>query len=263
MAAMVHTTLDGRADAVITDNVRIYLLAGTQHGEAAFPPTPGNGQQLANPTPQVAVMHALLRAAHRWMSEGVAPPPSRYPMLADRTLVPLNMLAFPSLPGVSDPRTIEGPGTGVPGRMTPLPFLVPRVDADGNDLGGIRVPDLAVPLATVTGWNFRAPRVGNAGTIYALLGSYLPFAVTRAERDARSDPRPSIEERYAGKNVYLQKIREAAAALIRDRYLLAEDLDGVLARAEAHWEYAVRARATISPVSARSLPSGARPAPGR
>jgi hypothetical protein len=182
-AAMVHTTLDGRADVALPANVRIYLLAGTQHGEAAFPPRLGNAQHLPNPTPQGAALRALLRAAHEWASRGVEPPASRYPRLRDGTLVDVSALAFPALPGVADPRTIEGP--------VRLPFLVPRVDADGNEVGGIRVPDLAVPLATVTGWNFRAARVGNPATIYPLVGAYLPFAATREQRCSTKTSTPS------------------------------------------------------------------------
>jgi hypothetical protein len=125
-----------------------------------------------------------------------------------------------------------------------LPFLVPQVDADGNDVGGIRVPDQRVPLATVTGWNFRKPEIGNPMEIFPLLGSYIPFAATKAERVANHDPRLSIEERYTGKDDYLQKIRTAAAALITEGYLLQEDLGDVLARANAHWDYAARARLT-------------------
>jgi hypothetical protein len=245
-AALIHTTVDGSRDAVVPENVRIYLLSGTQHGEAAFPPPQGSGQQLSNPTPQVAVMHALLRAAHAWVTAGTAPPDSRYPRLADRTLVPVASLAFPSIPGVADPRTIEGPGDMRDGRFVPRPFLVPRVDADGNDVAGIRVPDQTVPLATATGWNFRAEAVGNPETIYALLGSYIPFPRTRAERDTRKDPRLSIEERYAGKDDYLAKIRAAAEVLIGQRYLLMEDLPAVLARAGAHWDYAASRETTTS-----------------
>ena len=239
MAAMTHTSLDGKKDAAIPENVRIYLLAGTQHGEAAFPPQPGAGQQFPNPTPQVAVMHALLRASHQWVANGTAPPRSRYPRLDDGTLVPVSALAFPVLAGVGDPRTIEGPAAVRDGRAVDIPFLVSRVDGDGNDAGGIRVPEVAVPLATTTGWNFRSPRVGNPSTIYALLGSYIPFAATRAERMTRQDPRLSIEERYAGREDYLRKIRAAAAELIKGRYLLQEDLESVIARANAHWDYAV------------------------
>ena len=227
-AAMVHTTLDGRRDVELPAHVRIYLLAGTQHGEGAFPPAAGNGQQPANPTPQGAALRALLRAAHEWVSRGVEPPASRYPRLADGTLVDVSALRFPAIPGVADPARVEGP--------IQLPFLVPRVDGDGNEVAGIRVPDQAVPLATTTGWNFRSPRVGNPDTIYSLLGSYIPFAATRAARTSSRDPRPSIEERYAGREDYVEKIREAATALVRDRYLLAEDVDRAVERANAHWQ---------------------------
>jgi hypothetical protein len=157
--------------------------------------------------------------------------------LRDRTLIPLKAFSFPAVPGVSDPRVIEGPGRVEEGQFTALPFLVPRVDADGNETSGIRVPELAVPLATTTGWNFRAERVGNPTTLYALLGSYLPFARTRAAREARHDSRLSIEERYRDRDDYLQRIRTAANALIKDRFLLQEDLDDVVQRATRHWTY--------------------------
>ena len=159
-AALTHTTIDGAMDLTLPENVRSYLLAGTQHGEGAFPPAAGGGQALGNPTPQRNVMRALLTERHRWVTSDVRPPDSRYPRLADGTLVKAADVRFPALPGVADPRTIEGPGQMVDGRFSPLPFLVPQVDADGNDLAGIRVPDLAVPLATTTGWNFRSERVG-------------------------------------------------------------------------------------------------------
>jgi hypothetical protein len=234
-AALIHTTLDGTADAMVPENVRIYLLAGTQHGEAAFPPTPGTGQALGNPTPQANTMRALLRALHQWVSTGVAPPDSRHPRLADGTLVPVKDVLFPTIPGIRDPRSIEGPAEMAKGRVAPLPFLVPRVDADGNEVAGIRTPDVSVPLATTTGWNFRAERVGNPSTIYPLLGSYVPFPRTRAERDARIDPRLSIEERYRGRDDYLSRVRHAAEELIQQRFMLPDDLDEVLDHASRHW----------------------------
>jgi hypothetical protein len=243
-AALTHIALDGTGDIAVPQNVRIYQLAGTQHGEAAFPPTRSTGQALGNPTPQGNVMRALLRDAHQWVQSGTRPPDNRHPMLRDQTLVPLRTIAFPAIPGVGDPRIIEGPGRMDEGHFTALPFVVPRVDADGNEVAGIRVPELAVPLATTTGWNFRAERIGNPTTLYALLGSYLPFARTKAEREARRDPRLSIEERYRDRDDYLQKIRAAAAALVNDRFLLQEDLDDVVQRATRHWEYATAATQT-------------------
>jgi hypothetical protein len=243
-AALTHTNIDGKADAAIPDNVRIYLLAGTQHGEAAFPPSFGNGQAMGNPTPQANVMRALLRVSHQWVTSGVRPPDSRYPRLRGDTLVTAPAVKFPAIPGLGDPRTIEGPGQMVSDRFSALPFLVPQVDADGNELAGIRVPELAVPLATTTGWNFRSERVGNASTIYALLGSYVPLARTRAEREARRDPRPSIEERYRGRDDYLQRIRAAADALVKDRLILEQDVEDVMQRATKHWDYATRTTQT-------------------
>jgi hypothetical protein len=236
-AALTHTTLDGLTDVTPPPNVRSYLLAGTQHTEAGLPPARGSGQELGNPMPQRNVMRALLVALHRWVSTGAAPPQSRHPRLSDRTLVNVADVRFPALAGVADPRTIEGPGLDVDGRHMPLPFLVPQVDADGNDLAGIRVPEVAVPLATTTGWNFRSERAGNSTTIVPLVGSYIPFARTRAERQANKDPRQSIEERYRGREDYLQRIRSSALALIKDGYLLQEDLDDVIARAGRHWDW--------------------------
>jgi hypothetical protein len=245
-AALTHTTLDGRSDAQIPENVRIYLLAGTQHGEAAFPPTASNGQQLNNPTPQGDVMRALLRGLHRWVRDGAKPPDSRYPRLSDGTLTAASAVRFPALPGVGDPRTISGPGRLSGGTVKMFPFLVPEVDEDGNERAGIRVPEVAVPLATTTGWNFRAKSVGNPGNVYNLLGAYIPFPASRAEREARGDARRSIAERYPDRDDYLQRIKSATQELVRGGYLLDEDVAHVMDRATAHWQYATRNRATSS-----------------
>ena len=128
----------------------------------------------------------------------------------------------------------------------PLPHLVPQVDRDGNDIAGVHDPEAAVPLATTTGWNFRAERVGNPGEIYQTLGSYIPFARTRAEREAAGDPRPSLEERYRGQADYLDRVRSAAVSLVKQRLMLEEDLDSVLARARVHWDFAMQAELSES-----------------
>jgi hypothetical protein len=260
-AALIHTTIDGKRDLTLPDNIRIYLLAGTQHIVAAFPPeraqpvsgitaaaaaARSGGQQLNNPTPQVNVLRALLRAWHEWASADVPPPPSQYPRLNDGTLVAIEQIKFPSLAGVPDPRRIVGPARVMSGKLVPLPHLVPQVDRDGNDVAGIRDPEVAVPLATTTGWNFRNASVGNPGDIYQLLGSYIPFAPTKAARISVKDPRLSVEERYRGLDDYLQRVRSAAMDLIRRRFLLQEDLDGVLGRAKSHWDFATRERAASS-----------------
>lgn len=245
-AALTHTTMDGKRDAKVADNVRIYLLSGTQHGVGVFPPRASTGQELNNPTPQAEVLRALLRGLHRWVANDTRPPDSRYPRLSDRTLVSVSGVKFPGIPGVSDPRGITGPARVIAGKIVPLPFLVSQVDVDGNELAGIRVPEVAVPLATTTGWNFRAEAVGNSGDIYSLLGSYIPLAATRAEREARRDPRLSLEERYANRQEYLNRIRAAATQLVQDGLLLSEDIENVMDRASAHWQYATRSRPSSS-----------------
>jgi hypothetical protein len=257
-AALTHTSVDGARDLALPGNVRMYFLPGTQHLVAPFPPlrTPeagqvnafarSDGQQLSNPTPQDNIMRGLLRALHEWVADGTPPPPSRYPRLGDHTLVRVQDVKFPALPGVADPRGIVGPGRLVNGKMVPLPFLVPQVDSDGNDIAGLHDPEAAVPLATTTGWNFRREAVGNPSDIYITLGSYIPFATTRATRKTGGDPRMSIEERYRSLDDYLGRIRSAAMDLIRGRYMLQEDLDGVLARAKSHWSFATRDQSVAS-----------------
>jgi alpha/beta hydrolase family protein len=253
-AALVHTSPDGARDAALGDNVRAYLFAGAQHTPGPFPPPAGGrGQQRANPLDYTFSLRALLVSLDRWVREGVAPPPSQHPRLADRTLVRAQDLAFPAIPGVQSPRTIA-PGrraanallasNGGEGAVQPL--LVPRVDADGNDAAGIRLPEVAVPLATYTGWNFRNREIGGTSRLIGNTGSYMPFARTQAEREARRDPRPSIEERYPSRNDYLAKVRTSVDALVRDRYLLAEDVDATIKRASDHWELLTATTATSS-----------------
>jgi Alpha/beta hydrolase domain len=244
-AALIHTTADGGKDIVLPANVRTYFFAGNQHGPSAFPPPEGQGQQKANPTDYWWNMRALVLAMDRWVREGTEPPPSQYPQLGNGSLVKAATVAFPAIPGVQSPRTLT-PGVrmsaelapGSAGAGAPLPFLVPQVDVDGNERAGIRLPEVTVPLATYTGWNFRNSRIGGTDQLVSLLGSYLPFAQTKAEREARHDPRPSIEERYASRDQYMDLINKAAAALVKDGYLLAQDVPSVTKRAADHWELA-------------------------
>ena len=242
VAALVHTSPDGARDLDLPANERVYFLAGSQHGPAAFPPTASNGQQKDNPTDYWWAMRALLVAMEDWVRDATVPPDSRYPRLSDGTLVRVSDVAFPAIPNVRSPRSLNAGGRvanrlvandGAPG--TPLPLLVPQVDRDGNDRAGIRLPDVAVPLATVTGWNFRKPEIGAPDQLFPLLGSWVPFAATKTLRNTSSDPRPSIEERYRGREQYLEQVRQAANVLVKGRYLLADDVASVTKRAEAHW----------------------------
>jgi hypothetical protein len=259
-AALVHTTPDGTRDAALGDNVRAYLFAGAQHTPGQFPPAAGGrGQQRANPLDYSMSLRALLVALDRWVREGVAPPPSRHPRLTERTLVRASDLAFPALPGVQSPRTVASgrravnpllPSNGGAGAVQPL--LVSQVDADGNEVAGIRLPEVAVPLATYAGWNFRSPEIGGTTRLVGNTGSYIPFARTQAEREARKDPRPSIEERYPSRGDYLAKVRAVVDLLVRDRYLLAEDVDPTVKRALDHWE--LLSKTTTTSASARLKP---------
>ena len=245
-AALIHTSADGKKDLPIPGNVRIYFLSSTQHSEAPFPPIRMRGQQMRNTVPQREVMRALLRGLDGWVRKGVAPPESRYPKLADGTLVPVAAVKFPSIPGVADPRTIPGPGQIRNGTVEILPHLVPQVDADGNDIAGIRAPDVSVPVATNTGWNFRSAEIGGPHEIVNLMGSYISFPLTKADRQARRDPRLSIEERYRDEADYLAKLRAAADELVKGRYLLPDDIESVLKRGRDQWEFASQRRSTSS-----------------
>jgi hypothetical protein len=117
--------------------------------------------------------------------------------------------------------------------------LVPQVDDDGNQLGGLRLPEIAVPLATYTPWNLRAPEIGAPHEMADFVGAFLPFPLTLAEREAHGDPRLSLEERYASRSEYLGHYTEAAVELVRQRYLLAEDLPEMIEHARRLWDHVV------------------------
>jgi hypothetical protein len=239
-AALLHTTPDGRANLTSPDNVRAYFFAGTQHSPGQFPPRTTNGQQPDNPVQYWWTLRALLVAMNQWVTQGAAPPPSAVPRFDADTdsIVRADRIAFPAIPGVQSPRTVA------PGRdgETMLPLLVSQVDADGNERAGIRLPDVAVPLGTYTGWNFRSAAIGGTQELVSLMGSFIPFARTRAAREAAGDPRRSIEERYESRNQYLRLVRDAAERLVKDRYLLAADVPHLVTRAGEMWDDAVGSR---------------------
>ncbi len=243
-AALIHLQADGSADLVLQDNVRSYFLASTQHGPAAFPPGEATtGQQRPNPLDYWWNLRALLTALKDWVVDDVAPPASRYPTLAALNLVDPARVAFPTLPGVhaligvtagsrvANPLLANNGGEGAP-----LPHLVPQVDGDGNDLAGIRHPELVVPLATYTGWNFTHPERGNPDELFPLAGSYMPFPATEEARAARGDPRKPIAARYRDREGFLTQVEAAGTALAAERYLLPADVAPIVERAGAHWD---------------------------
>jgi len=245
-AALDYMAIDGSKEVKVPGNVRIYLLAGAQHIPAAFPPAnPVATQQRTNPNNYRWAMRAILAGLDGWVRQGVEPPPSRYPSVKDGTLIAQKDLKFPAIPGVQSPLIIPGgyrADLGGPQSAPRLPYLIPNVDADGNDTGGIRLPEIAVPLATYTGWNFRNPANGAPTEIVPLNGSFIPFAATRAERSQTQDPRPSIEERYAGRDAYLSQVRLAAQKLVAERYVLSQDVDPIVQHAATVWDNLTQGR---------------------
>jgi hypothetical protein len=251
-ASLFHTTVDGQKDMPLPANVRGYLLAAGQHGVASFPPSRTIGQQMNNPLDYRWVMRTLLVAMNRWTTDGVAPPQSAIPRIADGTLVSPDKLKFPTLPGVNMATTPHkayranyGPdfiSRGIVTQEPPVvgsafPILVPQVDADGNELAGVRVPELAVPLATYTGWNLFNERAGPPLVLASMQGSFIPLPRVRAERERANDPRRSIEERYHNRDQYLGLITKAAHDLVTKGYLLKEDVPRIVEQAGSRWDY--------------------------
>jgi hypothetical protein len=249
-ASLIHTTADGKADAPISPDVRIYYYSGLQHYSVAFPPQrSADGQQLPSPLPIRWFWRAMIANMDAWVRSGTLPPASRYPKIADGTLVPLEKLAFPAIPGLTP--TANGAqgwdldfGTnwraGILSRQPPTvgydyPTLVPQVDADGNDLGGIRLPEIAAPLATYTGWNLRSPSIGAPTERTAFLGSFVPLPRSATDARATHDPRKAIEDRYKSYADYSAQFQKALDELVRERYLLAEDSAQLTSRSQVEW----------------------------
>lgn len=236
-ASLLHTDPLGRRDVDLPPGARAYLVAGTPHGgRAGLSTARGPCANERNPHSPAPVLRALLVALDRWVSDGVAAPHSRVPTLAAKTLVAPDNQAFPALPGVAVARAGNeiGPfGDWVdpkPDASRRYRTLVGATDADGNEVAGILLPDIAVPLATYTGWNLYAPPFPE-GALCDRDGSFVPFAATRAEREKAGDPRLSIEERYPGHAEYLARVKEVAAGLVASRLLLQEDAAAYVERA--------------------------------
>jgi hypothetical protein len=189
-----------------------------------------------------------------WVRDNVAPPASSYPKISDGTLVPLAKYALPAIPGVNRPHeanqayridfgpnwqegilSIQPPIVG-----QPFPMLVPQVDADGNERDGVRLPEMTVPLATITGWNLRDPSIGAADQRVAFEASYLPFPRTAEDRQRTGDPRKSIAERYASRQVYLSRYTQAVDELVAQRWILKEDSAALLERGAKEWSIATQ-----------------------
>lgn len=256
-ASLYHTTVDGTKDARLPANVRGYLLSAGQHGVAGFPPARSIGQQLNNPLDYRWAMRALLVAMNTWVTDGTAPPSSALPRVDNGTLVAPDKLKFPRLPSVNVAtvphkayRADYGPDfitKGIvvnepPQIASAFPILVPQVDADGNELAGIRMPELSVPVATYAGWNLFNEQSGPPTVVSSMQGSFIPLARTKADRDRSGDPRRSVEERYRGRDHYLAEITKAANDLAAKGYVLKSDVPAIVEQAGTRWDYVNTAR---------------------
>ncbi len=257
--SLVHTDAAGSHDAVLPSTTRIYMIASAPHGPGPFPPASNVGGGMVgraalNPLDYRPAVRALFRALDRWITDGIEPPPSAYPTLAEGTLTTPERAGWPAIPGFAFPQkplrafhlnfggdwdkgivSIEPPEVG-----KPFVVSVPAVDSDGNVRSGIRLPDIAVPLATQAGWNYRDSSIGAPDRLAGEIGSYLPFPKTRADRERTHDPRPSIEERYRNRDEYLGRFAAATLELVERGYLLPEDVSDLIKRASAHYDWAVK-----------------------
>jgi hypothetical protein len=219
----------------------------------AGPACPGNnygtGALAANPVPHTETVNALRVHFRNWVMSNVEPPPSRWPRLSDGTLAVAHKaaLGFPTLPQLR-PTIPEvdfimpvldydwGPGfnvtdgSGVVSNAPPpirqvLAMYAPKVDADGNERGGVPVVLLDAPLGTYLGWNVTAggERPFHQGQICDYVGGMIPFARTAAERKASGDPRLSLEERYRDHDGYVEAVRKAAERATKEGFLLEAD----------------------------------------
>ncbi len=258
VASLISSTADGARDVELSPNVRIYHLTGLQHFPGPFPPARGEadllGQEPESFLPVRFFWRAMIANMDAWVRDDTAPPPSSYPRIDQQNLVPLEKWAFPKIPGVKKPHEANtayrlnfGPNwqNGILSLQPPVvgnafPVLVPQVDADGNDRDGVRLPEIAVPLATYTGWNLRDASIGAPTERVAFEGSYLAFPKTAAERKANGDPRKSIAERYRGRDEYLSRYQQAIEDLVKQRWLLPEDRAAFLLQGELEWALATR-----------------------
>ncbi len=245
--SLLHTDPTGTIDLADSPFTRNYLISSHQHG-VGNATVKGTCQQFLNPLNSGPVQRALFVALDEW-TNGELPPSSRVPRVDDGTLVsplPQSSVGFPNIPGVTytglkttrylldygpgfyttgiatiNPPIVTAPYEDNPANGPIYPSFVPKTDSDGNDIAGVHLPDVTVPLATYTGWGLRSGAQADDGC--EALGQYIPFAKTEAERLASGDPRPSVEERYPSFGRYYSEVIRAIDGLVKDRLMLCED----------------------------------------
>jgi hypothetical protein len=257
--SLLHTDTRGN-DLPDPENVRFFLMSGLSHGVGNVT-SMGACQQFLNPTSPFPALRALLVALDQWVTQGTEPPPSQVPRHADKTMVkavprpghqtgvvPQEALGWPSIPGVTytgvittryhldfGPTLEKGIVSSYPpplsGRSA-YPIFVSKVDADGNEVAGIRLPPVEAPIATTTGWALRRAGMGENEGCEAN-GQHIAFKTTKAERMAAGDPRLSLEERYKDHDGYVAAVTKAAEKLEKQRLLLPADVQRYVEQARA------------------------------
>ena len=260
-ASLLHTDLAGN-DVTEPANVRNYLVSGTQHAGPAGANSLGTCQQFGNPVDQYPTLRALYVALDQWV-DGTPPPSSAVPSRSAGTAVfstatafsplgigtvPQASLGFPTIPGVLysglvtvrnlynfGPQFSQGILSIAPPTATGniYPSFVSKVDVDGNEIAGIRLPGVAVPVGTTTGWNLRSAAFGGSATDGCeASGTIVPFAPDGATRTAKGDSRLSLAERYGNHAGYVTAVTAAANALAAQRLLLPADVQNYITTAQ-------------------------------
>lgn len=258
-ASPMFVGTDALADIPLPANVRRYYFPSVTHGGSWTGGFPAKGEAIpvnctlpGNPASTAPLARVAMRGLIDWVAKGKEPPASRYPTLANGDLVQPSAAAigWPAIPGAPLPDGKLNPlptqdfgktflardVSGIPARQPPaigaeIPQLVPRVDKDGNETAGVLPIQLMVPTGTFTGWNVQARGYGAGGSC-GLAGGFIPFAKTRAERMAKGDPRPSLQERYGTHQGFVSKVLQAIAQQQKEGWLLPDDAGRIYEQAE-------------------------------
>jgi hypothetical protein len=247
-ASLIHTTLDGKKDASIHENVRIYMVNGAPHG------SPWKREhQVAEHSLSTIELSPFYRASlvilDKWVSEKIPPPNSKYPKFSNNTLISAeeHFKKMPLIPGMRHPeRNLQPPicdygsefwTEGIMKQIPPkvigrYPTFVPSVDIAGNGIGGIRLTEVAVPLGTYQGFNPRKKEANASNYLTRFYGSFWAFAKTKKERIENNDPRLSLEERYSSREVYVELVTEQTNKLLEEGFLIKEDADMIINNAK-------------------------------
>ena len=260
--SLAHMDPSGCCDQPLPNNARTYMFSGTQHGAGSIEllKSPPSEKIVEAYKSNIVDYRPLLRGALlnlvAWVEKGIEPPASCTPRLDDETAISRSSAIelMPDIPGQNLPnpdrlwriREMDlGENTDIGITKYPIiegrtyPCFVSTLDKDGNEVSGIRMPDISVPLATHTGWNLRNPETGSPEQLISMIGLSSAFAITRASRETTNDPRLSIEERYTSREDYLQKVRVEAQKLADESYILHHDIDVIVKNCSNRYEYLV------------------------